>query len=789
MKSEYTYDAFISYRHTELDKFVAENLHRMLETYRLPKNIVKKYQLPHSGIRRVFRDRDELPLASNLQDPIIEALKSSEFLIIICSPRLKESAWCKREIQQFIEFHGHKNILAVLVEGEPEDSFPEELLHAEESVRDSDGTERKILTDMEPLAADVRGENKRQVRKAMKSELLRLLAPIFSLNYDDLRQRHRERRLKKIIYTSVAVSALCLLFGVGSALTAIRIHRQSEQLKLDQAQRLAEESLKSLEDDDREEAVLSARQALSEYRGTEMPYTAKAQYALTESLHIYDMGRVTRADARLETTDIVEDMKVSPDRDYLLSCDRAGQLILWDLEKKKEVSRRNRTGQTGDSGAGYCFVGNDKFACVDDSSAVISGTGDGKTLKEIPFDLILGIDSDKNGNYLAVNTGNTVRVFDGNSFEKVTEYHAQDQCNFTGNMFFNDDGSILAFGEYSSKEGGKDPVLAVHFLDLKKKRLLSTVELAANFLQHVRFGDGDAYILANLGRDNSDLSMTAAACRVNSGKKLWQRSYDDEYGSTLQYAPDSKSLIACSAYTAYVIDAVTGTEKNAIPVGGQTAGCFYLRGANYFLLFTDAGEVMMIDTVKGDSYMMPELYQMNCRDYRQVTVSEYGYPAIPEQDNCIVLYRTFSNDEAEEYTGNLPERKPMGEKQMQKLAKDCRISKDSPVSAMVYSKDKSHIFVSHANGVLEVYDVSKKSCTTPLQDLQDELKYYLGQDREGNSYFAGDNCGYCFDGDYECTAKIPGLLAVQNKENKLVVGSRDKMYTVPIYTWRNLLGR
>lgn len=37
----YHYDAFISYRHAELDKFVAENLHKQLEAFRLPKSVAK----------------------------------------------------------------------------------------------------------------------------------------------------------------------------------------------------------------------------------------------------------------------------------------------------------------------------------------------------------------------------------------------------------------------------------------------------------------------------------------------------------------------------------------------------------------------------------------------------------------------------------------------------------------------------------------------------------------------------------------------------------------------------
>ena len=47
---EYKYDAFISYRHCELDKFVAENLHKQLEAFKLPKNIAKKENLKRKKI-------------------------------------------------------------------------------------------------------------------------------------------------------------------------------------------------------------------------------------------------------------------------------------------------------------------------------------------------------------------------------------------------------------------------------------------------------------------------------------------------------------------------------------------------------------------------------------------------------------------------------------------------------------------------------------------------------------------------------------------------------------------
>ena len=97
------YDAFISYRHCDPDKYVAELLHKQMEAFRLPGRMVDKCR-ERTRIERVFRDRDELPLANNLEDPIKQALSDSEYLIVICSPRLKESLWCHIVRKLYLSF-------------------------------------------------------------------------------------------------------------------------------------------------------------------------------------------------------------------------------------------------------------------------------------------------------------------------------------------------------------------------------------------------------------------------------------------------------------------------------------------------------------------------------------------------------------------------------------------------------------------------------------------------------------------------------------------------------------
>ena len=87
---EYHYKAFISYRHAELDTKVAVEIQNRIERYIIPGSI--RRELGIKSIGRVFRDKDELPSTSDLNDNIKNAIINSEYLICICSPRYIEQA-------------------------------------------------------------------------------------------------------------------------------------------------------------------------------------------------------------------------------------------------------------------------------------------------------------------------------------------------------------------------------------------------------------------------------------------------------------------------------------------------------------------------------------------------------------------------------------------------------------------------------------------------------------------------------------------------------------------------
>ena len=197
MEKEYFYDAFISYRHLPDDMKIAERLQRLLER-------LKKRGAVNGKSRplRVFRDQSELPVSENLSKDIEYALQNSDYLIIICSPQLKDSKWCMKELRIFRELHGNTNthIIPLLTDGEPEESFPEALRFKTEKTVLPDGSVTETPEEIEPLAADVRaGDISKKLKKLRKTEYLRIAAPILGMRFDDLYQRRKRERNKKLL--------------------------------------------------------------------------------------------------------------------------------------------------------------------------------------------------------------------------------------------------------------------------------------------------------------------------------------------------------------------------------------------------------------------------------------------------------------------------------------------------------------------------------------------------------------------------------------------------------------
>src|SRR3954454_17586693 len=121
--TSFRYRAFLSYSHR--DETWARWLLRAIETYRVPSRLVGTTTAAGFIPRRlapVFRDRDELPSATDLGRKVDEALAESANLIVICSPDAASSRWVNEEVRAFKRLGRAGRIFCLIVDGEPDAS-------------------------------------------------------------------------------------------------------------------------------------------------------------------------------------------------------------------------------------------------------------------------------------------------------------------------------------------------------------------------------------------------------------------------------------------------------------------------------------------------------------------------------------------------------------------------------------------------------------------------------------------------------------------------------------------
>ncbi|MDX8501920.1 TIR domain-containing protein [Mesorhizobium sp. VK4C] len=208
-----TYFAFISYRQAAPDKVEAAWLQTALETYDIPSRLAARLKRkPRLG--KIFRDSEELAATPDLWGHIVEALERSEHLIVLCSPRSVQRKWVNDEIAEFIRLGRQDKIYAVLVEGEPADVFPPALLGISRIASQDVGL--AIDRPDEPLAADLRPDPVIRRGAQRRTALLRLVAGMLDIGFDDLRNRDQERRARRLVLLAIgAMVALALVSGLG----------------------------------------------------------------------------------------------------------------------------------------------------------------------------------------------------------------------------------------------------------------------------------------------------------------------------------------------------------------------------------------------------------------------------------------------------------------------------------------------------------------------------------------------------------------------------------------------
>jgi len=243
------YFAFISYSHR--DSAWADWLHRGIERYRPPKALIGTDTIRGRVPKRltpIFRDREELPSATDLGALLTAALANSASQIVICSPQAAQSKWVNEEILAFKRLGREDRIFCLIVGGEPyasgmpgreqEECFPVALRFR----LGLDGALSDVPT--EPIAADARpGKDGKNNAK------LKLISGLLGVGFDTLRRREQQRRNKRLfIFSCSATAGMVLTTGLATYALVQRGVAQRQTLRAEAEARTAKETTRFLVD-------------------------------------------------------------------------------------------------------------------------------------------------------------------------------------------------------------------------------------------------------------------------------------------------------------------------------------------------------------------------------------------------------------------------------------------------------------------------------------------------------------------------------------------------------------
>ncbi len=353
-RSQYGYDAFISYSHA-MDRPVAaalqSGLHRLARRWHQIRAL------------RVFRDDTSLSANPHLWSAIEQGLLTSRHFILMASPEVARSEWVKREVAYWQQHRTPDTFLIVVTDGQ---------LHWDRDTGDFDWTKTNALPPQlsgwfpdEPLWVEMAGarrDTQLSLRNAeFRAAVCKLAAPLREMLPDELDSEDIRQHRLAARFRQATITALTLLLTIAVVLGLVAAQQRSTALeerdrairesRIALARGLAAESDAIASRD----PLLAARLAVAAYRQEPGPQATAAMMRAVER-HRHDIGFIELASQLAGTQDRTfqdapaGDVKLSPDgRILAVASRRTAEVRLWDVASQRHIDTfRSEFGSIGE---------------------------------------------------------------------------------------------------------------------------------------------------------------------------------------------------------------------------------------------------------------------------------------------------------------------------------------------------------------------------------------------------------------------------------------------------------
>ena len=206
--SAYKYYAFISYKSE--DERLAKRLQEDIEKYRLPSYLCKNHPSSSKRLKPCFRYHTDIGI-NELKLELNEKLEKSKFLIVVCSPKSAASDWVGEEIETFVRLGRKSNIIPFIVDGVPYSDDETECLHS--LIKKFFPRSESHEDDREILGANVNEEGQGSRRAKWNKAVVKVIAKMLGVEFDELWRRERRRRIRNLIIGAIVFAALLSLIG------------------------------------------------------------------------------------------------------------------------------------------------------------------------------------------------------------------------------------------------------------------------------------------------------------------------------------------------------------------------------------------------------------------------------------------------------------------------------------------------------------------------------------------------------------------------------------------------